>query len=210
MAVRVAAGADAAVVDDLAVVVDVLDDKVLEGTGGFLAVVVAVGAMLARGLLGELAALPTAIEVRRAVPVVVGAGARFFSSSEADVRGRCDMVEVVVEAAGRLVAAVVPVAGRFGGLCKPPAVFARVAELVVECVADFAGVGAAAPGRRAAEAAVALVPVRFGAGEPGPAFLPVAALGEVGDCAGAGSGAGPGVDSGAGCGTAGASVCWTA
>lgn len=179
-------------VDDLAVVVDVLDDRVLEVAGGFLAAAVAAAAVLDLGLLGELAALPTAVEVRRDAPVVEEIGARFFSSSETDGRGRCDTVEAVVEVAGRLVA-VVPVAGRVGALFRPPAVLVRVVELVVELVADLAAPGAVVvvPGRRAAEVAVAPVAVvRFGAAAPAVAFLGVATLGEVGDCTGAGSDAG--------------------
>jgi hypothetical protein len=205
------------VVDGLAVVVAVLDDRVLEAVVGFLAAAVVAAVVLVLGLLGELAALPTASEVRRAAPVVE-TDARFFSSSETDGRGRCDTVEVAVEVDGRFEAAVVPAAGRVGGLFKPAAAaLVRVVELVVELVADFAAAGTVAPGRRAAEVAVAAVPVRFGAAVPAVAFLSTTALGEVGDIVGAGSGAGSGADSGAdsgagsvaGSGAAGASVCWT-
>ncbi len=196
-AVRVVvAGAAEDVVEDLEVVVaDVFGGTVEEAVAGFLAAAVVAAVVLVLGLVGELGAPPTAVEVRLAVPVALEVGARFFSSSETEGRERCETVEAAVEAAvgGRL-AAVVVAAGRVVGLVAVPALV-RVAELVVELVADFVEVVPAAAGRRVAEVAGVVV-VRFEVGVPVTGFFTAAPFGEAGVGAAAGAGAG-------------ASLCWT-
>ena len=205
-AVRVAvAGADEVVVEDLEVVVaDVFGGTAPEAVAGFLAAAVVAAVVLLFGLVGELGAPPTAVEVRLAVPVALEVGARFFSSSEAEGRERCETVGAAVEAAvgGRLAAVVVATAGRVVGLVAVPAALVRVAELVVELVADFVEVVPAAAGRRVAEVAGVVV-VRFEVGVPVIGFFTVAPFGEAGVAAEAGAAA-AGAGSGAG---AGASVC---
>jgi hypothetical protein len=194
------AGVDEVVVEDLEVVVDVFEGAVAEAAGGFLAAaVVAAVVLLVLGLLGELGAPLTAVEVRRAAPVAPEIDVRFFSSSETEGRERCETVEAAVD--GRLAAvvaaAVVPAAGRAGALLTPPGALVRVVELVVELVADFVEAAPVAAGRRVA--AVAGAAVRL-AVVPAVVFFSAAPFGEAGVAATAGSGAGAG---------AGASECWT-
>jgi hypothetical protein len=88
--VRVVAGApDDVVVDEREVVVGVRVGAVPDVAGGFLAAaVVAAVVLVVLDLLGELGVAPGAVEVRRAVAVVLVAGARFFSSSEAEAEAR--------------------------------------------------------------------------------------------------------------------------
>jgi hypothetical protein len=199
-------GADEDVVEDLEVAVEVFEGAVAEAAGGFLAAaVVAAVVLLVLGLLGELGAVPTAVDVRRAAPVAPEVDVRFFSSSETEGRERCETVEAAVD--GRLAAvvpvAVVPAAGRAGALLTPPVVLVRVVELVVELVADFVEAAPVAAGRRVAPAvgaAVRLVVV------PVVAFFSAAPFGEAGVAAAAGSDAAAGSGAGAG---AGASECWT-
>jgi hypothetical protein len=189
------------VVEDLKVVVDMREGTVPEAAAGFLAAaVVAAAVLLGLGLAGELGGPLTAVEVRRAVPVVPVAGVRFFSSSETEGRERCETVEAAVD--GRLAVVVVAAAGRVAGLVAVPAALVRVVELVVELVADFVEAVPVAPGRRAAEAAGAVV--RFAAAVPAVAFFSAAAFGDAGVAGAAASGAGAGAGA-----DAGASECWT-
>lgn len=195
----VAAGADELVVEDLEVVVEALGGAVPEVAVGFLAAAVVAAVVLGLGLLGELGTPPTAVEVRREVPVAADTGVRFFSSSETEGRERCETVEAAVD--GRLAAVVPAAAGLVAGLVALAAVLVRVAELVVELAVDFVDAVPVAAGRRVAEVAGAAV--RFTAAVPVAGFFSAAPLGEAGVVAAAGS-AGAGAGAGAG-----ASVCWT-
>ena len=195
-----AAGADELVVDDLEVVVDALGGTAAEVAAGFLAAAVVAAVVLGLGLLGELGTPPTAVEVRREVPVAAEMGVRFFSSSETEGRERCETVEAAVD--GRLAAVVPAAAGLVAGLLALAVVLVRVAELVVELAVDFVDAVPVAAGRRVAEVAGAVV--RFTAAAPAAGFFAVAPFGEAGVAAAAGSDAGSGAGAGAG-----ASVCWT-
>jgi hypothetical protein len=77
----VAVGDDAVALDDFVVVPEVLDGAVAVVVGGRLAAAVVEAVVLVRGLLGELAVPLTAVDVRRAAPVVPEIEVRFFFSS---------------------------------------------------------------------------------------------------------------------------------